>query len=422
MKTLKLAIVTPYPPSKITLNEYAYHMVKHFRQKEQISEIVLLTDQDSKGAQIEEVEGCKVSINPCWTFNSLSNVVSIQKAIKKEQADIVLYNIQFLSFGDKKIPAALGLMSPWVAKLMGTPSVTLLHNIIETVDYTSAGITSNKIMVAIFNLIGNILTRIILKTNLLALTLPRFVDIIKTKYKAKNVAWVPHGSFELPEEPSYEIPAGPKKIMTFGKFGTYKKVEGMIEAVEIVRARTGEDIEIIIAGSDSPNVKGYLDGVKETYSYVPQLHFTGYVEEEDVPVIFGESTAVVFPYTSTTGSSGVLHQAGSYGKAAILPNIGDLKELIEEEGYQGVYFDPSDIESLADAIEEMVVNPTKRDQIARKNYAAAASISMANVADWYLMHFEQIINAQKPSFVQKVKALFGAKQAAPKSTPILKNA
>ena len=36
---MKLAIVTAYPPSKVTLNEYAYHLVKNFRLKEEITEI-----------------------------------------------------------------------------------------------------------------------------------------------------------------------------------------------------------------------------------------------------------------------------------------------------------------------------------------------------------------------------------------------
>ena len=42
---MKLAIVTAYPPSKVTLNEYAYHLVKQFRQKEDVTELILLTDR-----------------------------------------------------------------------------------------------------------------------------------------------------------------------------------------------------------------------------------------------------------------------------------------------------------------------------------------------------------------------------------------
>ncbi len=39
---MKLAIITAYPPSKITLNEYAYHLVKQFRQKELITELIFI--------------------------------------------------------------------------------------------------------------------------------------------------------------------------------------------------------------------------------------------------------------------------------------------------------------------------------------------------------------------------------------------
>ena len=40
--------------------------------------------------------------------------------------------------------------------------------------------------------------------------------------------------------------------------------------------------------------------------------------------MFAAASVAVFPYTSTTGSSGVLHQAGSYGCPVALPDIGDL--------------------------------------------------------------------------------------------------
>jgi glycosyltransferase involved in cell wall biosynthesis len=89
--------------------------------------------------------------------------------------------------------------------------------------------------------------------------------------------------------------------MAFGKFGTYKKVEILIDAVEIIRKSSDEAIEIVIAGTDS-HTPGYLQQVKENM-HVPGIIFTGYVEENQVATIFNESTMVVFPYTFTTGSS-----------------------------------------------------------------------------------------------------------------------
>ena len=117
--------------------------------------------------------------------------------------------------------------------------------------------------------------------------------------------------------------------------------------------------------------------------------------EEDVPIIFNESTVVVFPYTSTTGSSGVLHQAGSYGKAVIMPNLGDLTDLIEDEGYRGEYFEADDVGSLAKAIKKVVENDSYRLELAKANYKAAASLPMSEIAEMYLKHFETIQEKKK---------------------------
>jgi glycosyltransferase involved in cell wall biosynthesis len=167
----------------------------------------------------------------------------------------------------------------------------------------------------------------------------------------------------------------------------------MIEAVELVRKRSREPLEIVIAGTDSPNKKGYLEAVQQQYANVPGLTFTGYVPEEYVPAVFNESAVVVFPYTSTTGSSGVLHQAGSYGKAVILPNIGDLSQLIKEEGYAGELFEPDNAESLAEAIQKVVENDDHRRELSVQNYFAAVSLPMADIVDWYHLHFGRLIQA-----------------------------
>ena len=386
---MKLAIVTAYPPSKVTLNEYAYHLVKHFRQHQEVTELILLSDVTPETADITfEEDGCKITVKQCWKFNGYRNVFTIAKAIKATKPDAVLYNLQFMKFGDKKIPAALGLFSPWLTKMMKVKSIVLLHNIMEAVDLDSAGFASNNLKKNVFNFIGEMLTRVVLKADNVAVTISKYVDILEEKYNAKNCLLIPHGTFEIPDEPDYTVAEGPLKIMTFGKFGTYKKVEVLIEADEMARTVTRKELEIVIAGTDNPNTPGYLESVKEKYKDVPNITFTGYVAEEDVPVIFSESAMVVFPYTSTTGSSGVLHQAGSYGKAVIMPNLGDLKTLVEEEGYKGLYFEAEDVISLYKAINELVANEAYRTLIAKTNYRAATALPMSKITKMYLNAFQ----------------------------------
>ncbi|PQJ72604.1 glycosyltransferase [Polaribacter butkevichii] len=393
---MKLAIVTAYPPSKVTLNEYAYHLVKSFRQSEKVSELILLTDETPEGKDINFTEnGCKITVKECWKFNSYSNIINVTKAINLTKPDAILFNLQFMKFGDKKVAAALGLAIPMVCKIKKIPTIVLLHNILEQVDLESAGFTSNKLAQKVYNFIGTSLTKLILKADLVAVTMDKYVTTLVDKYKVDNVKMIPHGTFEIPENPSQELPEGPLKIMTFGKFGTYKKVESMIEAVELVRKETGLDLEIVIAGTDNPNVPGYLENAQETYKHVPQLTFTGYVEEEEVAPLFTESAVVVFPYTSTTGSSGVLHQAGSYGRAVVMPNLGDLATLIEDEGYRGEFFEPESVVSLANAIKAIVTNDAYRIQLGEANYKAATAFPMERITNIYLDEFNKIIAKKK---------------------------
>ncbi len=389
---MKLAIVTSYPPSKVTLNEYAYHLVKNFRQNKKVTELILLTDETPDGKDINFIEnGCKITVQECWKFNSYTNIINVTKAINKTKPNAVLFNLQFMKFGDKKIVAALGLALPLICKIKKIPTIALLHNILEQVDLESAGFTSNKIAQKIYNIIGTILTRLILKADLVTVTIDKYVKTLKDKYKVDNVKMIPHGTFEISQNPSQKLPEGPLKIMTFGKFGTYKKVESMIEAVEIVRKETGLDLEIVIAGTDNPNVVGYLANAKKTYKHVPQLNFTGYVEEVEVERLFTESAVVVFPYTSTTGSSGVLHQAGSYGRAVVMPNLGDLATLIKDEGYRGEFFEPESVTSLASAIKAIVTDDAYRIILGEANYKAATAFPMERITDIYLKEFQNII-------------------------------
>jgi glycosyltransferase involved in cell wall biosynthesis len=302
-----------------------------------------------------------------------------------------LFNLQFATFGSGKTAAAMGLTAPALVKAAGYSTVVLLHNIMETVDLDSAGFADNRLMSTLIRAFGNITTRLLLRADLVALTIPKYVEILESKYKAENVILAPHGTFETPPMPDFELPEGPMRVMTFGKFGTYKKVEELIEATDMLRSNGHSDVELVIAGSDSPNTPGYLEKAAQVYEDVGGVTFTGYVPEEDVPRIFSESAVVVFPYTSTTGSSGVLHQAGGYGKAVVLPNIGDLSELITEEGYVGEFFEPASAESLRNAIARVLDNPERRVQMGRQNYLASCGLPIADVVDWYVLHMQELI-------------------------------
>lgn len=399
---MKIAVISPYPPSQGTLNEYAYHFVHALRQKPEVTEVVVLSDELPEADAYPPREQstrqlAALQILPCWRFNARRNIARITQAIHTVKPDVVLFNIQFASFGGRKRAATMGLMAPLALKALGYPVVVLLHNIMETVDLKNAGYANSMLMERLIRLFGNITTRLVLTADRVALTIPKYVEILTEKYGAENVILTPHGSFEKSDSaqlngvPSFALPGGVKQILAFGKFGTYKRVETLIAAFQQLQAAGRQDLELVIAGSDSPNAQGYLASMAARYAAVTNLRFTGYVPEEQVKAIFSDAAVVVFPYTSTTGSSGVLHQAGSYGKPAVLPKIGDLAEIVEEEGYAGEFFVPGDSQSLATAIAKVLDNPTYAQALGEQNYLASQGLSINDVVDWYLLHFEQIL-------------------------------
>ncbi len=390
---MRIAVVTTFPPGTGSLNEYAHHFIRVLRNKPEVEEVILLVDELPDG-QVYQQEP-RLRIVPCWNFGSADNSRRILAAVKSQKPDVVLFNIQFASFGSGKVPATLGLLAPKLVKRAGFPTIVLLHNIMETVDLKGAGFAANPIADKVMRVAGTTVTRLLLDADLVAVTIPKYVETLEAKYGATNVVLAPHGAFEELPMPSFEVPPGPLQIMTFGKFGTYKKVDILFDAYRMLLADGNRSLELVIAGTDSPNAEGYLANVRAANSDLPNVRFTGYVAESDVPRIFSDSSVVVFPYTSTTGSSGVLHQAGDYGKAVVLPHLGDFAEVIKEEGYTGEFFEPDSAESLAKAIARVLDDPELRRQLGTQNYVAARGLPINDVVDWYLIHFEELLRPHR---------------------------
>lgn len=392
---MRIAVVTPVPPSTTTLNEYGTHLVDALGSKPEIRELLVLHDDLPGGAVPTTLPAGARSV-PSWRFGSWWNVLRIARTLRRERPDAVLFNLQFATFGSGRVAAALGLLSPLAARLLGVPSVVLLHNLVDTVDLRQAGYARSGLLVRLYTAVGRLLTRLVLAADRVAVTIPAYVDILRDRYGATNVFLTPHGVFEEATD-DVSIPDGPRRILTFGKFGTYKRVETLVEAYRLLLAAGYRDVELVVAGGDAATTPGYLAGVAAANDDLPGLHFTGYVAEEDIESLFRSAAMVVFPYTATTGSSGPLHQAGSYGRAAVLPAIGDLLELIHDEGFAAEEFDVDDAMSMAGAMTRLLEDPDRRDAIAAQNADAAAALPLAEVVDWHLVHLAAVSSTGRDS-------------------------
>jgi len=384
---LDLAVVTAMPPSKTTLNEYGFHLTRHLRSHPDVSSITALTEF----GEVEAPAG--VGAVPCWQFNSALNPIRILRAVRAHRPDAVIFNLHFTAFGTKRIAAASGLLTPMLLRLAGVPTVVLLHNLSETVDLEEAGYGVNRWVNALMLWAASMLTRVILCADKVGTTMPAYVDILEQKYAASNVFLSPHGVFDTSAFEGCAPSDGVRRVVAFGKFGTYKRLEGLVEAHRSLHEDPAfSDVELVIAGTDSPSAAGYIASVRSSCTDVPSIHFTGYVEERDVPDLFKSASVVAFPYTSTTGSSGPLHQAGTYGRAVVVPEVGDFIELISEEGFVGRSFDPEDSQALARALRDVLGSEELRDELGTANHIAANVLPLGDIVDWHIQHIEELVN------------------------------
>jgi glycosyltransferase involved in cell wall biosynthesis len=387
-RKLRIGVVTAFPPGRNSLNEFGLHLVRHLSRLPEVSEVVVYSDVTDAGTPASMD---KVAFRQCWRFNGTMNLARVVREVVRSKPDAVLLNLQFATFGDKRVPGALGLLIPAVLRARGVPTLLVLHNLVDNVDMRDAGFASSAFAARVLTFAGRMLTRALLRADLVALTIPRYVEYLRSGYGAENAILAPHGSFEDIPTPSFSVPSGRRVIMAFGKWGTYKTVDMLVAAYQVLLGRGYDDLRLVLAGTDSPNSRGYMAAAAAKYADVPHVEFPGYIAEEQVASLFLEASVVAFPYTSTTGSSGVLHQAGEYGRAVVLPRIGDLVDIVEEEGFRGVYFVPGDPASLADALAEVLDDPEKRDELGKRNFAAATGIPMSEVVEWHLAHIERLL-------------------------------
>ena len=229
----------------------------------------------------------------------------------------------------------------------------------------------------------------------MTVTLDSFWDILKDKYKADNAFMVPHGSFPTPIHSVIpRLAQRPNVIVTMGKFGTYKRLERTISAVQILNALRGgrEKIKLVIGGSDHPAVQGYLEALAAEHIADKNIVFHGYVAEEEVADFFSNAKLAIFDYDSTTGSSGVLHQAAIYGTPAAYPMIGDFIDVSEREGLQGFNYKALDQAALEAAIIDSFKNTKLAQSYADNNLNVSSGVTMNTVASIQLQLLKRAKN------------------------------
>lgn len=377
---MKICLVTTFPPSQGGLSEYGLHIAQELRRNPFLS-LTILADQISPS----EPELEDFNVLRCWSFDDPLSALRLLNVLRKLKPDVVWFNLLFSTFGRNPMNAFLGLLTPLLARLSGCYTHVTLHHLMDTVDLKDAGVRHARV----YRVAGAAATRILLLSNSVSVLMPGYRKILHEKYGRENVHLRSHGILTTgPEYPDFSRRGNPEhRILAFGKWGTYKRLELMIEAFEIV-SQALPKAKLIVGGGDHPQAAGYVESMMEKCAGNPKIEFTGYVPEDRLPNLFQSATVAVMPYSSSTGCSGVAHLACAYGVPILCADLPDFRQMADGEEIAIEFYQTGNAQDLADSLIRFLSNPAKQEEMAAQNYFTALRMTMPTIVLKYLRHFE----------------------------------
>ena len=411
---MKICLVTAFPPSRRGLNEYGYHIARELRRDPLLSLTILADELESPAEELPEYDVVR-----CWDFDSPWNAARLVRVLQDVKTDVVWFNLLFSTFGNKPIPAFMGLTAPVLSRLTGRFTHVTLHHLMDNINLKDAGIRFPRL----YRTAGSAATRMLLMANSISVLLPAYRRQLIDRYRGENVHFRAHGILSgRPEAPNFSLRGNPEhKIVAFGKWGTYKRVELLVDAFQILCSQM-PNVRLVIAGGDHPMAAGYIQTAAESLKGNDRIQFTGYVAEDDIAPLFRSASVLVLPYSSATGASGVAHLACEFGVPIISAGIDDFREMALDEGLAIEFYETGKAESLAESMKNLLNNPERMQEMGEQNFSAALRMTMPQIIRQYLRSFDLHQRARAlepisrfrriPSWVPSRSAIFRA--AAPR--------
>lgn len=375
---MKICLVTAFPPSRGGLSEYGFHVAQELQQNPLLSLTVLA---DTVPDAQDDADG--LNVVRCWTFNDRNSASKVLDTIREIDPDVVWFNLLFTTFGHKPMAAFRGLTLPPLTRLAGYYTHVTLHHLMDFIDLEGAGVR----FPLFYRAAGNIATKMLLLANSVSVLMPAYRTTLQQKYGRGNVQFRSHGILaRSPEFPDFSLRNNPQqRVLAFGKWGTYKRLEPLIDAFQSI-ATDFPNTKLVIAGGDHPRTQGYVASLAQRYEG-PRIEFTGYVPEERIGELFRSASITVMPYSSATGASGVAHLACAYGVPIVSSHVPDFEHMAQEEGMAIDFYETGKTQDLAEKLGRLLASPERQKAMALQNFSAALGMTMPSTIREYIRHF-----------------------------------
>jgi glycosyltransferase involved in cell wall biosynthesis len=177
-------------------------------------------------------------------------------------------------------------------------------------------------------------------------------------------------------------------ILSVGQWRSHKNLPALIEAfAELMKdAKWRNKTDLVFVGREDPKYP-FLKQQVIKYGLQKNVKFTGFVPDADLPVVYNNATAFVFPSLSEGfGLPGL--EAQACGVALASSNRTSLPEIY---GKGALYFNPSNVNDIHGKILEILEDEVLRDNLIKLGLENAKKYSWDKTAQKTLEVYRELL-------------------------------
>ena len=167
----------------------------------------------------------------------------------------------------------------------------------------------------------------------------------------------------------YDLPE--KFVLYIGVVEERKNIKGIIEIADFLAPKT--DTAIVVVGRVGHGGEPYVEAIKKRKN----MHYSGFVDERDMPYLYNLATAFLFP-SFYEGFGLPPLEAMQSGTPVVASNRSSLPEVI---GDAGITLDPENSSAFADALLRIITNDAERASWVAKGIVQAKKFSYRTTAE-----------------------------------------
>ena len=167
----------------------------------------------------------------------------------------------------------------------------------------------------------------------------------------------------------------------------HKNFEGLIKAWQLLKKQGDFDYQLVLGGQEDV----YYPKIKQTIAtseFNKDIIIPGFISEEELVLFYNAAELFVIPsFYEGFGLIGL--EAMACGLPVISSNTTSLPEIL---GQAAIYFDPYNIENMAETIQSVVKNPELKNQLRQKGLEQVKKYSWQDCAQKTLKIYQQILH------------------------------